>query len=98
MPNSPCRIAPKHIYRYVDRVFKVPQPVDSPPATFSYHNVPELLTDPTKDANLLKLKSRSHFRPVPLFLLLMLGTAAIAQSVSPELFNGLKWRLIGPFR
>jgi photosystem II stability/assembly factor-like uncharacterized protein len=47
---------------------------------------------------LLKLKSRSHFRPVPLFLLLMLGTAAIAQSVSPELFNGLKWRLIGPFR
>ena len=24
--------------------------------------------------------------------------AASAQSVSPELFNGLKWRLIGPFR
>jgi photosystem II stability/assembly factor-like uncharacterized protein len=28
----------------------------------------------------------------------ILLSAAVAQSVSPELFNGLKWRLIGPFR
>jgi photosystem II stability/assembly factor-like uncharacterized protein len=47
---------------------------------------------------LLKLKSCSHFRAVTLFLLLALGNSPIAQSVSPELFNGLKWRLIGPFR
>ena len=31
-----------------------------------------------------------------LFLLLTIG--AVAQSVPPELVNGLKWRLIGPFR
>ena len=35
-------------------------------------------------------------RSVLFFLVLALG--ASAQSVSPELFNGLKWRLIGPFR
>jgi photosystem II stability/assembly factor-like uncharacterized protein len=29
---------------------------------------------------------------------LLLTVAAIAQSVSPDLMNGLKWRLIGPFR
>ena len=29
---------------------------------------------------------------------LLLIQFAIAQTVSPELFNGLKWRLIGPFR
>ncbi|MFI5102050.1 MAG: hypothetical protein ACHP9V_01640 [Terriglobales bacterium] len=28
----------------------------------------------------------------------MLATAAVAQTVPPELVNGLKWRLIGPFR
>ncbi len=28
----------------------------------------------------------------------LLTVAAVAQAVSPELFNGLKWRLIGPFR
>ncbi len=33
-----------------------------------------------------------------MFLLLVLGTSAAAQSVSPALFDGLKWRLIGPFR
>ena len=34
---------------------------------------------------------------VTLFLLL-LAASAVAQSVPPELMNGLKWRLIGPFR
>lgn len=29
---------------------------------------------------------------------LLLVQSAIAQTVSPELFNGLRWRLIGPFR
>jgi photosystem II stability/assembly factor-like uncharacterized protein len=29
---------------------------------------------------------------------LLLTVAAMAQAVSPELFSGLKWRLIGPFR
>src|SRR5260370_41045044 len=28
----------------------------------------------------------------------LLSAAAVAQSVPPELINGLKWRLIGPFR
>ncbi len=31
-------------------------------------------------------------------LFLLLAASAIAQSVPAELFNGLKWRLIGPFR
>jgi photosystem II stability/assembly factor-like uncharacterized protein len=31
-------------------------------------------------------------------LVLPLVCSAVAQSVSPELFNGMKWRLIGPFR
>jgi hypothetical protein len=34
---------------------------------------------------------------IALFLLLLAG-ATFAQSVSPELASGLKWRLIGPFR
>ena len=38
----------------------------------------------------------SH-RVVSLFLLLF-AVAAAAQSLPPEVFNGLKWRLIGPFR
>ena len=37
---------------------------------------------------------RSRF----LFLFLLLASVACAQSVPAELFNGLKWRLIGPFR
>src|SRR5208282_6080069 len=41
----------------------------------------------------LNLNGRSS---VCLFLLLAAG--AVAQSVPPELVNGLKWRLIGPFR
>ncbi len=44
-----------------------------------------------------KLRSRFHFAAVTL-LLLLLAASAIAQSVLPELVNGLKWRLIGPFR
>ena len=45
---------------------------------------------------------RSRFQRnviIALFILiLLLAAAAAAQSVSPELLNGLKWRLIGPFR
>jgi hypothetical protein len=41
-------------------------------------------------------------RFVSLFLLLitllLTAASALAQSVPPELVNGLKWRLIGPFR
>jgi photosystem II stability/assembly factor-like uncharacterized protein len=36
-------------------------------------------------------------RIITLFLL-SLAISAVAQSVPPELMNGLKWRLIGPFR
>src|SRR5258707_1144373 len=32
------------------------------------------------------------------FFFLFFTVAAVAQSVAPELINGLKWRLIGPFR
>src|SRR5277367_5332212 len=44
-------------------------------------------------------KRRSGFRDVivALFFCLLAGSA-VAQSVPPELMNGLKWRLIGPFR
>ena len=31
-------------------------------------------------------------------ILILLTASAVAQSVAPELVNGLKWRLIGPFR
>ena len=37
-------------------------------------------------------------RLAPVTLCLLLAAAAMAQSVSPETMNGLKWRLIGPFR
>jgi len=37
---------------------------------------------------------RSRF----LALFLLIASAAFAQAVPAELFNGLKWRLIGPFR
>lgn len=43
------------------------------------------------------LTSRSWGHAFVLFFLVA-SVAASAQSVSPELFNGLKWRLIGPFR
>jgi photosystem II stability/assembly factor-like uncharacterized protein len=38
----------------------------------------------------------SYWRIVSFLLLFSIST--FAQSVSPEIFNGLKWRLIGPFR
>jgi photosystem II stability/assembly factor-like uncharacterized protein len=44
-----------------------------------------------------KLTSFSLRRIVALFLF-FLAVSAIAQSVPPELLNGFKWRLIGPFR
>jgi len=43
-----------------------------------------------------KFTSRAH-RQILLFLF-VLAISAVAQSVPSELLNGLKWRLIGPFR
>jgi photosystem II stability/assembly factor-like uncharacterized protein len=42
---------------------------------------------------------RSYFQQgfIALFVLLLAGSA-VAQSVPPQLMNGLRWRLIGPFR
>ena len=37
-------------------------------------------------------------RALPACFLLLLTVAAVAQPIPPELMNGLKWRLIGPFR
>jgi photosystem II stability/assembly factor-like uncharacterized protein len=54
-----------------------------------------------KDGHLHKLRScfrRSVVALFPVFLLLFLAVSAIAQPVPSELVNGLKWRLIGPFR
>ncbi len=45
-----------------------------------------------------KLRSCFHRSIIITFFLLLLGAAAIAQSVPSELVDGLKWRLIGPFR
>jgi len=44
-----------------------------------------------------KLKPYCRENFIALFFLLFTGVT-IAQSVPPELMNGLKWRLIGPFR
>ena len=44
-----------------------------------------------------KLKSSFHQSFIALFFLLLPGSA-VAQSVSPQVMSGLKWRLIGPFR
>jgi photosystem II stability/assembly factor-like uncharacterized protein len=44
-----------------------------------------------------KFGSRLHRRIIPLSFLLLIASS-FAQSVPPELINGLKWRLIGPFR
>ena len=44
-----------------------------------------------------KFRSGLHQSLIALFLLLLAGFA-VAQSVPPQLINGLKWRLIGPFR
>jgi photosystem II stability/assembly factor-like uncharacterized protein len=43
-------------------------------------------------------KFKSRYRTSVTLSFLLLAASASAQSVSPELFNGLKWRLIGPFR
>ena len=48
-------------------------------------------------ANLPTLRSRFHGCSVTLFVFLI-AASAITQSVPSELVNGLKWRLIGPFR
>jgi len=45
-------------------------------------------------AQILVVFELSHFH----FFFLFFTVAAIAQPVPPELVNGLKWRLIGPFR
>jgi photosystem II stability/assembly factor-like uncharacterized protein len=52
---------------------------------------------PRRDFYLFKLKSRLCGGVVQLCLLLV-AVSMGAQAVSPELMNGLKWRLIGPFR
>src|ERR1700728_1213284 len=51
-----------------------------------------------RDGQLRKFRSCFHRSIVITLFLLLLAAAAIAQSVPSELFNGLKWRLIGPFR
>ncbi|HTA22617.1 MAG TPA: hypothetical protein VK763_03715 [Terriglobales bacterium] len=43
------------------------------------------------------MKNRKRYFLAPLFVLACLSSAQ-AQTVSPELFSALKWRLIGPFR
>jgi photosystem II stability/assembly factor-like uncharacterized protein len=50
-----------------------------------------------KDGHLHKLRSCFRRGFVALFLLFLV-VSAIAQSVPSELVNGLKWRLVGPFR
>jgi len=45
-----------------------------------------------------KVRSCLQRSIVVTLLLVLLSAAAIAQSVPSELLNGLKWRLIGPFR
>src|SRR5580658_10135656 len=50
-----------------------------------------------KDGNLPKSTSCFRYVRVALFLF-WLAIPAMAQSVPSELVNGLKWRLIGPFR
>jgi photosystem II stability/assembly factor-like uncharacterized protein len=50
-----------------------------------------------KDGHLQKLRSYFRSGVVALFLL-VLAVSAIAQPVPSDLVNGLKWRLIGPFR
>ena len=42
--------------------------------------------------------SRLRFGHAWVFCLPLFVTFAIAQTVPPEMFNGLKWRLIGPFQ
>jgi photosystem II stability/assembly factor-like uncharacterized protein len=47
--------------------------------------------------HLHKFRSHSTFH-ISTCVFLLLTVAAVAESVPPELVNGLKWRLIGPFR
>src|SRR5438270_6566611 len=56
------------------------------------------LCTPHGDNHLNKSKSRSNLHIFAALLLLVLSISAAAQNVSPELFNGLRWRMIGPFR
>src|SRR6202142_1957302 len=51
----------------------------------------------TRNGHLHKLKSCFR-RSIVAFFFLFLIASTIAQSVPSELVNGLKWRLIGPFR
>ncbi len=47
--------------------------------------------------HLPNFNNRTHAFLVPLFISLTL-ISSVAQSVKPELYGGLKWRLIGPYR
>jgi photosystem II stability/assembly factor-like uncharacterized protein len=51
-----------------------------------------------RDGQLRKFRSCFHRSIVITLFLLLPSAAAVAQSVPSELVNGLKWRLIGPFR
>ena len=66
------------------------------------HNIPTLRGPRTRPAILHRFRFcpvRRFFASSCLLLFLLLPTAAVmAQAVSPGLFSGLKWRLIGPFR
>jgi len=44
------------------------------------------------------LKLNRRIRVFSFLLLILFTVGSVAQSVPPELVNGLKWRLIGPFR
>jgi len=44
------------------------------------------------------LPSRLRFLPLLMVALVCVPTMLAAQALSPELFNGLRWRLVGPFR
>ena len=68
------------------------------------HNVSNKLLNESMNAKsktrphpLSKLRSYS-IRPALALTLLMLTAAVFAESVPSELINGLRWRLIGPFR
>src|SRR3981189_9954 len=51
----------------------------------------------TRVCHLHKFRSCLN-RRILTFLFLFFAVVAFAQPVPPELMNGLKWRLIGPFR
>ncbi len=45
-----------------------------------------------------RVRSQMCARNLSLFVIILYSVGAVGQTVSPDLFSGLKWRLIGPFR